>query len=377
MNITEILSDPLHLILALVFATMALVQLFYFWVFFSRLAFYKVGGDFKETPPVSVVITASNQYRALRDNLPALFEQDYPDFEVVVVNDNSDDDTDELLKSFSDKYPQLRVVELTQSLNWFRGRKFPLSLGLKSAGSEILILTDADCRPAGNQWLHNIVSAYRGKTSVVLGYATWKTNSSINKWLRFTAFYDALMYLSMAAAGLPFKGIGKNLSYLKSLFYAHKGFSSHYTIDAGDDELFVNRAATRKNTTIVPAPGAQVYSTKPVSFISWLKLERTRLSIRRFFRFKHRIMIQVFNLSNFIFFAMFIVLLTMDIAPLAVLAVFLLRFISQMVIFGLSQKHLAEKKLLLLSPLFEVFLILIDFFIWLLLIFTKKNKWAS
>ncbi|MFP4470113.1 MAG: glycosyltransferase [Bacteroidales bacterium] len=377
MEITEILNNPVYFTLALVFAAMALIQLFYFWFIFSRLAFYKSRNiPTDDMPPVSIVITASNQYRSLRDNLPALFEQDYSDFEVVVVNDNSDDDTDELLKSLSGKYPKLKVVELTQSLNWFRGRKFPLSLGIKSSANELLMLTDADCVPAGRHWLRQMVSAYKSGTCVVLGYASWKSNSRINKWLRFTAFYDALMYLSMALAGVPFKGIGRNLSYKKSLFYAHKGFSSHYIIDAGDDELFVNRTASRKNTVIRPDPEAQVFSTRADGFSAWFKTERTRLLIRRFFRWKHRFALQLFNLSNFLFHSLFVILLVLGVSPLIILGIFLLRFISQMIIFGLSQKRLSEKKLLLLSPVFEFALILIDFLIWLMLIFTKKKKWA-
>ncbi len=377
MNIHQILNDPLQLVLVSAFLLMVLIQLVYFWFFFSRLAFLKQQSHAGAgQPPVSVVLTASNQYEALSKNLPLLFEQDYPDFEVVVVNDNSDDDTDELLKTFAGKFPALRVVELTQSLNWFRGRKFPLSLGIKSAAHQLLLLTDANCTPEGPQWLQQMTSAFEGHTEMVLGYATCRTGSHINSWLRFTAFYDAIFFLSAALAGIPFKGSGRNLSYKKALFYSHKGFSSHYTINAGDDELFVNKAATRRNVSVKVGSGAQVAFTKSSGFGTWLKSEKTRLQIRRYFKFRHRLLLHVFNLSNFLVYALLLFLLISGIQPLLVAGAFALRLLSQLLIFGLAQKRLTEKKLLLLSPVYEIFLILIDLCLWLMLIFTRKNKWT-
>lgn len=373
----ELIPDnSLQLILLMTLAVATLIQLLYYWIFFSRLAYYVQKPANAEKPPVSIVITVSNQYLALRDNLPAILEQDYPEYEVVIVNDNSDDDTSELLETFTKKYNHLSVVELTQRLNWFKGRKFPLSLGIKSAKNETLVLTEIRCQPVGKNWLPEIVSAYKPSTEIVLGYSSYRTESGINKWLRFTAFYDAMFYLSMALSGMAFKAIGRNLSYKKALFYRHKGFSSHYIIDAGDDELFVNKAATSKNVSVLTSSGSKVYLTRPVKFGEWLKAEKTRLFIRRFFKLKHRLLLQIFNVSNFIFYGLFITCLIMVTPIMPVLMLFLLRLVSQLIIFGTIQKRLAEKKILLFSPLFEFFLILIDFFIWLLIIFSKKKKWA-
>lgn len=369
-------DNSLQLILLTVLAVATLIQLLYYWIFFSRMAYSGKQSGNTGKPPVSIVLTVSNQYLALRDNLPAIMEQDYPDYEVVIVNDNSDDDTSELLESFTKKHKHLSVVELTQRLNWFKGRKFPLSLGIKSAKNETLVLTDIRCQPAGKNWLSEIVSAYKPSTEIILGYSSYRTYSGINKWLRFTAFYDAMFYLSMALSGIAFKAIGRNLSYKKSLFYRHKGFSSHYVIDAGDDELFVNKAATSKNVSVLTSSDSKVYITRPVKFGAWLKAEKTRLFVRRFFKLKHRLLLQIFNVSNFIFYGLFFTCLILAKPVLAVLMLFLLRLVSQLIIFGTIQKRLAEKKILLFSPLFELFLIVIDFFIWLLIIFSKKKKWA-
>jgi glycosyltransferase involved in cell wall biosynthesis len=364
-----------YAILVLAFLVVILVQMIYYWVFFSRLAFHKPRKVSGGKPPVSVIVLAHNQYNDLQHTLPVMLNQDYPEFEVLVVDDNSDDGSDELLEKLTEQHANLRVVKLTQSLNWFKGRKFPLSLGIKSANHDLLLLTDIQFRPAGKKWISEMADSYSQNTDIVLGYSTYDTPTKFNKWLRFVAFYDGLVYLSMALSGRTFKGIGSNLSYRKSLFYRNKGFSSHYVINAGDDELFVNKTATRRNVRIQISGNSMVKSGKPVSLLQWLAKEKTRLSIRRYFKFSHRTLISVFSTSTFLFYLIFILLLLLQIQWPVVVGLFAVRLISQMIIFGLAQKRLSEKNLLLLSPFFEVILVLVDLFIWIRLLLSKKSTW--
>ncbi|NCA84507.1 MAG: glycosyltransferase [Clostridia bacterium] len=368
-------EQPFLFWLLVSFAAITLVQLIYFWLLFVRLAFYKKTFEETDEKPVSVVIIANNQYRDVNENLAVFLEQAHQRYEVVLVVDNSEDGTMELMDEFTAKYPHLRVVELTQSLNWFSGRKFPLSLGIKSAYSELILLSDITCRPASSQWITEMMSAMQPNREIVLGYASWRTTSKINKWLRFMAFYDALLYLSMALCGIPFKGIGRNLSYTRELFYRNKGFSSHYTISAGDDELFVNNTATSQNVSVQLSAASRIDQVRPVTFRQWLQSERTRLRIRHYFRPGHRLLIETYNVSLFLFYALLAALLILKAPWISVAAIFALRLISQLILFGLIQKRLHEKNLLLLTPLFEIFLLFIDFFIHLRLLFSRKRKW--
>jgi len=372
----DFLNDPVLLTLVGIFIISLLVQLIYFWVVFGKLAFYKKKQTLKAQPPVTVVITAHNQYNDLRQNLPYLLEQDYPEFEIMVVNDNSDDGSGELLTDLSRQYSNLSIVELKQSLNWFSGRKFPLSLGIKSARYDLLILTDTICRPVSKRWIKEIVAIHTPETDIALGYSTFDTKSKINLWFRFSAFYDGLFYLSMALAGKPFKGIGKNLSYTKQLFYNHKGFSSHYKINLGDDEIFINQTANKRNTNIQISQHSKVAVVKSMSFSNWVKSERTRIFIRRFFKTGSRFLISLYHSTAFLFFATFASLLLLKFNWMMVLPLFGLRLISQYIIFGLAAKKLTEKGLLLFSPLLEVFLVFFDFLIWFAMIFSRKKKWA-
>lgn len=368
-------EQPFVFWLLVSFAAIALVQLIYFWLLFVRLAFYKKTFEETEEKPVSVVIIANNQYRDVNENLAAFLEQAHRKYEVVLVVDNSEDGTMELAEEFTAKYPHLRIVELTQSLNWFSGRKFPLSLGIKSAYSDLILLTDITCRPANDHWITQMTSAMQPGREIVLGYSSWRTTSKINKWLRFTAFYDALLYLSAALSGIAFKGIGRNLSYTRELFYRNKGFSAHYTIIAGDDELFVNKTATRKNVSAQLSAASRIDQVRPVTFRQWLQSERARLRIRHYFKPGHRLLIETYNVSLFLFYAILTALVILKAPWISVAAIFALRLISQLILFGLIQKRLHEKNLLLLTPFFEILLLLIDFFIRLRLLFSPKRKW--
>ena len=142
--------------LMLVYFLAFLIQMIYFWVVFRRLAFFRGKKDFSSEEAVSIVICARNEYANLKNNLPLVLEQDYPLFEVVVVNDNSQDDSFELLEDMAREHSKLKIVNLNQELNFFHGKKFPLSLGIKSASHEILLLTDADCRPSSKYWIRNM-----------------------------------------------------------------------------------------------------------------------------------------------------------------------------------------------------------------------------
>ena len=368
-------EQPFVFWLLVSFAAIALVQLIYFWLLFVRLAFYKKTFEETEEKPVSVVIIANNQYRDVNENLAAFLEQAHRKYEVVLVVDNSEDGTMELAEEFTAKYPHLRIVELTQSLNWFSGRKFPLSLGIKSAYSDLILLTDITCRPANDHWITQMTSAMQPGREIVLGYSSWRTTSKINKWLRFTAFYDALLYLSAALSGIAFKGIGRNLSYTRELFYRNKGFSAHYTIIAGDDELFVNKTATRKNVSVQLSAASRIDQVRPVTFRQWLQSERARWRIRHYFKPGHRLLIETYNVSLFLFYAILTALVILKAPWISVAAIFALRLISQLILFGLIQKRLHEKNLLLLTPFFEILLLLIDFFIRLRLLFSPKRKW--
>lgn len=359
------------------FAGAALIQLAYYWLVFSRFAFYR----HKPSPPavdqpVSVVICARNEYLNLKKNLPVILQQDYPDYEVVVVNDSSDDDTWELLEDMAKIYPRLKPVNISQNLNFFTGKKFPLAIGIKSASYEILLLTDADCMPSGNTWIRNMAGRFIGKTDIVLGYSGYTpAKGLLNKVIRYETLWTAIQYLSLALLKIPYMGVGRNLAYKKSLFFSYKGFITHYNIPSGDDDLFINKAANSVNTTIETGPESLTHSTAKKRFSDWWLQKKRHLSTGKYYRFRHKFILGTFTVSQFVFFAAMITLIALNFNIYAALALYILRLASLLVVIKKSMINLQERNFLLLSPFADFFLLIIYILLAISNLTGKKNRW--
>ncbi|NDC78554.1 MAG: glycosyltransferase, partial [Chitinophagia bacterium] len=224
------MSPDLGTVLLASLFIVVLIQLAYHLVLFRRIAFLKspTPSDSPEIP-VSVVVCTRDESRNLSERLPAVLEQDYAaPLEVIVVNDNSVDDTSYLLEDLQVRYPRLKPVDLKQEAVHIPGKKFPLAVGIKTARHEVVVLTDADCSPASPYWVRRMQSAYREGIDIVLGYGGYERRPGLlNRLIRFETFHTALQYLSYGLAGIPYMGVGRNLSYRRELFFRHKGFSSH------------------------------------------------------------------------------------------------------------------------------------------------------
>ena len=378
---TNLVFDNLEifsLIVLIVFAVSALAQLFYYWGIFARLAFYKKEvGEQHFRPSVSVVIAARNEYHNLSKNLESILTQDYPDFEVVVVNHASTDETKYYLEELKGKFPHLKTVQIDRDLNFFSGKKFPLSIGIKSAKHDVLLLTDADCSPGSPKWIENMAANYtETSTEVVLGYGPFKkTGGFVNLLIRYDSFLVAMQYLSFALAGIPYMGVGRNLSYRKSLFLKNKGFISHYKIPSGDDDLFVNAVATKKNCRIEISPETFVQSQAKITFKEWAQQKRRHLSTGTAYKAKFKFLLGLFGISQLLFFISFIILLIQFTLPEIVIPVFFLRFFTQFVVNKKISDKLQEGRLYLFSPLLEVLYLIIMPVFGLLSLTGKKVSW--
>ncbi len=241
------------------FVAATAVQLFFWLCIFSKLALHR----HSETPdneqlPVSVIICARNEEENLRKNLRHFLTQKYRSFEIIVVNDHSTDNTRQVVLNFQRKFPNLRLIDNTTAL---RGKKAAMTKGIEAAFFDIIVTSDADCRPASSDWLATMQNAIRGNAQIGLGYSPYDAeNTCLNRFIRFETAYTAVQYFSFALAGMPYMGVGRNLIYYKSLFHQAGGFHKHAHIASGDDDLFVNAMANNANTTIILDPKAFVFS---------------------------------------------------------------------------------------------------------------------
>ncbi len=369
--------NPLQIILISFLALSLVAQLAYYWGIFARLAFYKEKQVVvQDLPPVSVVLAARNEYHHLRKNLPSLLNQDYPDYEVVVVNHASDDETAEYLKEMQQRYPRLKVVNIERDLNFFHGKKFPLSIGIKSASNDILLLTDADCTPVSRQWIRKMASHYDDSTEIVLGVGPYqKEKGFLNHVIRYDTFLVALQYLSYALAGMPYMGVGRNLSYRKSLFFRNKGFISHYNMSSGDDDLFINQTANAQNTRIEISPDSFVESEPKHHWEDWFIQKRRHLSVGKKYKTRFKLLLGGYSLSLWLYYLTTILLLAENKVLFVPLGALLLHLLSRILIHYKILKRLEDQQLLLFSLWWEPFYMLLYTFMGIIGLMSKTVKW--
>jgi len=370
-------QDPLLFIALLSLALATLIQLYYYWLVYGKVAFFKQKNEFlRSDQPVSVIVCARDEYYNLKEYLPLLLSQDYSTYEVVVVNHGSEDETQYLLRDMAVEHKNLKIVNVSQDLNFFTGKKFPLSIGIKSASYELLLFTDADCMPRSNQWLRRMAANFTEGTEIVLGYGAYrKANSLLNLLIRFDTTRVAMNYLGFARAGMPYMGVGRNMAYRKSLFYRQNGFISHYRIQSGDDDLFINKAATKSNIRIEIQADAHTISSPKSSLDQWIRQKRRHLMTGGYYKPGHKFALGMFATTQVWFWASAITLLALWYMPYVVLGLLGLRLFTQLFITGKVMQKLSEKGFLLLVPFFELFLMVVSPLLAIANMLNKPVKW--
>jgi glycosyltransferase involved in cell wall biosynthesis len=279
-------------------------------------------------------------------NLPGVLVQKYPTtHEVIVVNDNSVDDSKYILEELKKTFRFLNIVELKQEAKLITGKKYPLSVGIKEAKHEIVLLTDADCVPASEFWMQKMQDAYVNGTEVVIGYGAYRKRPGLlNKLIRFETFHSALQYLSFALAGRPYMGVGRNLSYKKDVFFRNKGFSSINHIPGGDDDLFVNKVATKHNISVVIDKDAITLSQPKRTFGEWHRQKTRHYSTARYYKRSNKFLLGLYSISQFLFYPLLIASLIFFSWKIS-LIIFGVRLLLQAFVFFRSMKKLDEADL--------------------------------
>jgi glycosyltransferase involved in cell wall biosynthesis len=359
------------------FSFLFLIQSAYYLAIFSRFAFYKKSNTgFWNNPPISIVVCARNERENLLNNLPLLLAQEYKQFEIIVVNDNSKDDTDDVLKAFCQQYENIKVVKVPANDRFYFSKKLALTLGIKAAQNEIVLLTDADCKPYSKNWIRSMTENMVDKKEIILGISVYeKRKGFLNMLIRFETFYTAVQYISFALAGMPYMGVGRNLCYKKSLFFKHKGFASHQHIQSGDDDLFINEVACKNNTGICIDVDGHTLSQPKLTWSEWFFQKKRHFSAGFHYKWFHKFVLFLYPFSLVCFIITFVVLLFMQHLFYIVLSLFLTRYLIQLLIFSKISNKMGEREILLFSPFLEIINISLQPVFVLSNIFSRKNKW--
>ena len=326
-----------------------------------------------EQPPVSVIICAKDESENLRQFLPFVLQQEYPDFEVIVINDGSTDDTENLLNDLSVEYSNLRTTFVPVGANNVSTKKLGLTLGVKAAKNDLLLFTDADCMPEDKCWIARMVRNFTPETEFILGYGAYiEKKGLLNKLITYDTLFIALQYLGMAAARKPYMGVGRNLAYRKETFFAQKGFAATLGLSSGDDDLMVNKASNSRNTRVEISPDSITWSEPNATLRGWLYQKQRHLSVSSYYKESSKFRLSLEPITRGLFYLSFIAALVFGglIIQIAAGVLFLARLIIQLCVINRSSKYFGGRKYLFTLLLFDIYLPLLSLYI---LTFKKKS----
>jgi len=355
----------------------AFLQLIYLLFIYARLSFYKNPIlDDKPLVPVSVIIAARNESDNLYENLPHILEQNYPEFEVIVVNHQSIDDSNWLLFAFKQQYKNLKVIDIPKNKHLRAGKKFPITMAIKGAKYEHFILTDADCKPASNQWLKKMASSFSSKKQIVMGYGPFiKNKGLLNRIIRFDAAWIGINYFSMALAKLPYMGVGRNLAYTKTVFNSVSGFKSHYYLPSGDDDLFIQEAAQQSNYIINIDPEAFCFSPAAPSWERWVRQKSRHYSTSNHYKVIKKLLLGIYPISLLILWVSFVTLLFNADYRIISGVVFSVIVLLKWWIQGKCMLKLKEKSFVYILPFWDLFYAILAPMMFLLTEQKRNTKW--
>ncbi|MBN1598004.1 MAG: glycosyltransferase [Bacteroidales bacterium] len=362
--------------LTTLFGLSLFIQLYYYFRFYFQVPLKR------RTPqlikyPISVIVCARNEAENLEKNLPTILNQAHENFEVIVVNDCSTDNTDNVLAELMLKYKNLRTTTITPDKKFTHGKKLAVTVGVKAAKNEWLVFTDADCAAGSDQWLNRLQENFTDSTDIVLGYGGYKRRRGLlNRYIRFDTAFIAIQYLGFALAGKPYMGVGRNLVYRKSLFFKNKGFASHYNLISGDDDLFVNETANKRNTAVEFHPESHTRSEPKITWGQWFGQKKRHVSTASRYKPKHYFLIGLEPLSRLLFYLTFCYLLCMNLFHPYILIAGGVRFLFQVIILSIGFYKLRERKLFVWMIIFDFISIFINCCIYLsTAIRSKKSRW--
>lgn len=337
------------------------------------------------TEGVSVILCAHNERENLSNYLQSLLTQDYPTYEVIVVDDGSEDDTRAIVERYMVRDPRLHMTFVPYGARVGSTKKLALTLAAKAAQYDYLLLTDADCVPESNQWIRQMMKGFQPGIDIVLGFGPYFAEEGhINRLVRFDTLFNGLHYLGAAICKHPYMGVGRNLAYRKSLFFESGGFTHMMMNKSGDDDLFINHVATKTNTAVAVNPKAYTWSLTKHTFKEWWQQKRRHLSVSPNYKPVTKFRLTLEPLTRGLFYAavlgiiIFQLPITNNQLPIPLLAavgLFLLRWIIQTAIINTSARRMGQKRFNMFSILwFDITLPLVN--LWMLIV-PRKYKWKN
>jgi cellulose synthase/poly-beta-1,6-N-acetylglucosamine synthase-like glycosyltransferase len=375
-ELNQHLDNGLFISCLALFSLTILIQLYYIFFIFRRLAFYKTIDVFDEEIPLSIIIASRNDGEALQENLKYILNQKYSMFEVIVVNNNSIDNSKHVLSELEKEYNHLKVVEFNNGKHMRPGKKLPLTIGIKAAKNKHLIFTDADCRPASQLWLKTMAQGFSNMEEVILGYGPYhKTNGILNTIIRYDTAWIGMNYFSFALSKKPYMGVGRNLAYTKEAYLSVDGFKSHHSLASGDDDLFIQEVSKTSTLGIQIDPKSFCFSQSKKTYSDWINQKSRHYSTSTKYGFIKKLLLAIYPASLILAWFSFVSLMIVGNAPFIFITIMSLFYLLKWLIQGRCLFKLNERSFAFLFPFWDLFYSVLSPLIFIIGKTKRNNNW--
>jgi glycosyltransferase involved in cell wall biosynthesis len=365
------------IIIFYVFVGVIILQLAYYLGIFGKFIFSGQQQVTQKKLPVSVLVLVKNNPKSVQKLIPLLVKQNYPDFEVLLIDNASGDETIDALEQLEKEHPNVRLIKVENNEAFWGNKKYAYTLGIKAARKEYLLFIDAEYEPASADWMMHMVSQFTMSKTIVLGFSAYRLvkNSLLNKLIRFDALINATQCFAWAKLGSPFSGDGRNLGYKKEEFFSRNGYINHMNIRTGEDSLFINEAATPKNTAVCYTPESFTYGDAPAKFSTWVQEKRKAAYTLSFFKTADQVKLKIFVWLQALFFALMATLLILQFNWMILVPVIAFRYLLCWIVMAQSAAKLNEKDTIYWFPFMEILLIFTQLYVVIVNAFSKKAHW--
>lgn len=353
------------------FVGSALAQILY--LLFLLKGIFKKYPQSSDLKPVSVVVAAHNEFNNLHHLLPRLIDQKYPDYEIIVVDDRSTDNTSSLIQNFA----TVRWIAIEETQAEVNPKKYALEQGIKAARNPMILLTDADCVPASKYWIRSMASHYSENVDIVLGFGGYEKESSfLNYFIQYETLITAFLYIGWAGLGKPYMGVGRNLSYKKQIFFKNEGFNKNRATVGGDDDLFINQVARKKNCAVAIGKKALTLSKPKRNYADFFIQKLRHLSVGPKYSLSNKIRLSVFTLTHIIFWiSFFLSLFYQSELYFYTIGFLFTRLIILWVVIAIAGKRFGYSIINLLTPLLDFCYTFYYIFVGSAALFVRKVRW--
>ena len=354
------------------FVAFTAIQIIYYLVF-SSLLFKDKNKENSSDIPVSVILYVKNAEDTLKENLPLFINQKYKQFQIVIVNNASYDETNNILEEFQNKYPDLKIINVENNENFWGNKKYALTLGIKAAKYPHLLFSDVSCKPISENWISTMSGKFNNEKTIVIGYKKYASKSSLLSIIsRYKNVLESVLSFSFIKAGNPFSGTKENMAYQRNTFFDVNGFINHIKIHNGEDDLFVRDAATNENMTFSLNSESFIISKPYESFGSWIESIKNDLFLSRKYKWKSKFLLFLFSFSKIATYTLFICLLFISFSLINIY-IFSGYLVLNFVVTGLLIKKYKEPHLVYFIPFLEISLLLIQISIFIAHLFSKPK----